>query len=99
MATLYITEYARAARDNLQNILPCGVEPGVYDWVPIGNKSAVSAPLLASTSFVRLMADEYCKVAFGEDPNATASSMPLAPFHPEVFGVTPGMRIAVVAAD
>lgn len=99
MGTLYITEYARAGRDSLQNVLPCGEEPGATMVVGISARSTPSFQLGSATKFVRLMADEPCHVQFGEEPTADQICMMLAPFHPEVFGVIPGMRIAVVAAD
>lgn len=99
MGTLYITEYARAARDNLQNTLPCGEEPGATYCVEISSKSAASEPFAKSTRFVRLMADEPCHIVFSDDPVARVWSMPLAPYHPEIFGVSPGLRLAVIAAD
>lgn len=75
-----------------------GEEPGVTHTVPIGLSSAPSRVFSDTARFVRLMADEPCHLAFGDDPTADTSCMPLAANEPELFGVAAGMRVAVIAA-
>lgn len=100
MATLYITEYARMARDNLQNAVPAGEEPGLMQTVPIGEKSTPSKPFAATAQFLRVVADGPCKLAFGDDPTADQGCMLLPPDRPEIFGLSrAGLRVAVIAEE
>lgn len=100
MARLYITEYARMARDNVQNVVGAGEEPGLAQTVTIGEESERSKAFAGSAQFVRLIADEPCHIAFGDDPTADRGCMLLPADKPELFGLgRGGMRLAVIAEE
>ena len=94
MATLYITEYTRLARDNLQNAMPAGAEPGITQTLPIGDESVPSRMFLAAAQFVRVIADEPCHLAFGDDPTADTSCMLLPTNEPEFVA-----RLLIAASE
>jgi len=97
MATLYITEFDGRAQGVNGHVAAAYMQPAPAEQtVAIGAGSVQSAALGASTRFVRLMADAPCSVAFGANPTATATKMRLAANVPEVFGVVPGQKIAVI---
>lgn len=100
MPTLYIIEYARQARDNLQNPVGAGEEPGLAQTVPFGEKSNLSKPFASTAQFVRLIADEPCHIAFGDDPTADKGCTLLPADKPEIFGLSrAGLRVAVIAEE
>lgn len=72
--------------------------PTASENVTVGASSVQSSVLLTGTQLVRLHAVVACRVAFGLNPTAQSTSMRLAAGQTEYFGVTPGHRIAVIAA-
>lgn len=94
-----ITEYPTLGRDSQGNVIPCGIEPGVvHQQVDIGGTSDQSAAFSGNTRFVRLHADAPCRIAFGSNPTAAATTMRLAAGASEYFGVTPGHKLAVITS-
>lgn len=96
MAVLDITEFRRQAVDYDRRHMQMGDEPGVNQQVAIGAGSVQSAAFNATTKFIRLSADAPCRVEFGASPTAAATSRRIAANFPEYFGVSPGMKVAVI---
>jgi hypothetical protein len=104
MATLYITEFKGAAQQFGERTWGAG--PGVVSFaaqpplaeqtVAVGATSTQSNAFNASTCLVRISTDAICSVLFGANPTATASSARMAAGQTEYFGVSPGMKVAVI---
>lgn len=93
---LDITEYSQMATDGAGRLLPAGKEPGRQQQVAIGGASAQSAAFDGQTQFVRLHTDAACRIAFGSDPTAAATTARMAAGSTEFFGVKPGHKVAVI---
>lgn len=98
MAIIDINEYAFQARDGRNNVIPAGVEPSPVQQVVIGAGSLQSGTFGDTTRMVRVHADAVCRVAFGANPTAAATSMRLAAGSTEYFGVLPGHKLAVITS-
>lgn len=96
MAILDITEYRVQAQDYDRRHMQMGQEPGVNQQLTIGAGSVASAAFNGATKFVRLASDAPCRVEFGGAPTAASTSRRLAAGLPEYFGVSPGMKVAVI---
>jgi hypothetical protein len=99
MAKVFITEYARQARDASGFIMVVADEPPVANQtVNIGGSSAQSSAFNALTRFVRVNTDAVCSIEFGTDPTATANTRRMAANTTEYFGVPLGgnYKIAVI---
>jgi len=95
---LYISEYNSIPilmGANMRLQMP--QEPGVVQVINISNASSVSAPFDARTKFIRLVSTQRCHIAFGNTPEASATSAYLPADSPELFGAGAGMRVAVIA--
>jgi hypothetical protein len=68
--------------------------PGAAQEVATGAASAQSMAIASKA--VRLCATAACRVAFGANPTAVATSLYLAPNVPENFLVQPGDKVAVI---
>ena len=89
MSFLYITEYARQAKDNRGQTIAAGEEPSlVVQRVVNTGASARSAALNAKTRFVRLHADSICsyRVGLGAQTAVVGDSR-MAAGQTEYFGV------------
>ncbi len=68
--------------------------------ITITGTMATSAAFNSNTNIVRLYSDTNCAIEFSQTATtvctAIATSMPLAAFSPEYFGVTPGFILAVM---
>jgi hypothetical protein len=64
--------------------------------VAVSGTSAQSSALSTTTGYVRLLATTLCHLRFGSNPTATTAHMPLAPYVPEYFTITPGTKIAAI---
>lgn len=97
---LDISEYDALAVDVNGHVIAAGVEPPVVEQAPvtIGVSSTQSAAFNERTRFVRLHCDVACRVAFGVNPTASATSKRMAAGQTEFFGVRPGQRVAVIQA-
>lgn len=100
MATLYVTQYKQVARDSMGGVMPFPMEPSLGTiTVPIEPGSKASVPFVGGTHFVMLVADETCHVVFGEADDLEAKGSDLLIIAGSVaayFGVTAGMRVAVI---
>ena len=98
MANLHITEFSDVA--NIVSPIQIPQMPPVADQTPlaIGATSAASSAFNASTRFVCLTPKADCHVAFGETPVATTNSKQLTAGQDYYYGVTPGHKVAVIAA-
>ena len=77
MATLYIREYAKLAKDADGNTIEAGEEPAIADQTVTFTTSAQSAAFNRSTRFVLLKADADAHILFGANPTATTSQFRL----------------------
>lgn len=99
MATLYITEYDRLAKEDYGPPVPTGMEPSLGDQtVPISGTSAQSATLNEKTRFVMVHTDVVCHIAFADNPTATTSNRRLPADSTIFYGVenTSNFKIAVI---
>jgi hypothetical protein len=92
-----VTEYSELAAAGSGHPILAGQEPSLaVQEVAIGGASAQSNAFSSATRFVRVHADAACRVAFGADPTALASSTRLPANGTEYFGVKPEHKIAVI---
>jgi hypothetical protein len=67
--------------------------------VTVSGVSAQSSAFTATTKIIRVHADVACHVVVGgASPTATTNSMKVGANQTEYFVVTPGQRVAVIAA-
>ncbi len=99
MPLLDITEYGEIATAGRGSLIMAGQEPSIRNQqVEIGATSAQSGALSDVTRFVRLHAEAACRVAVGTNPTASSTSMRMGAGGTEYLGVTPGLKIAVIAS-
>lgn len=100
MALLDVIEYQSLASDSLGNVIQAGGARHIVQApVVIGAGSLKSAAFEAQTRIVRLHTDATCRVLFGSDPTAVATtSIRMAAGQTEFFGVIPGQKVAVIAS-
>ena len=87
MATAYITEYARLARDARDCDVPVGEEPAVATQKVTFTTSTQSTAFNAATRFVLIDFEDAGHVAFGTNPTATANSPKKAASSSQFFGL------------
>ena len=96
---LDIVEYKDLARDASGGSIATGAEPNLrVQQLPVVSQSSQSSAFVDGTTFVRVHSSEACRVAFGANPTADATSMRLAPNSTEFFGVRSGHKVAVIAS-
>ncbi len=99
MPLLDITEYGELAAAGRGNLIMAGQEPSIRNQqVEIAVASAQSGALSDVTRFVRIHAEAACRVSVGADPTASLTSMRMVAGGTEYLGVTPGLKIAVIAS-
>ena len=97
MATLYITEFAQAGVDGMNNPIPmASVPPLAKQTVGITAGSLASNAFNADTKLVRVHADAICSIEFGAAPVAAATSARMAAGQTEYYSVRGGMKVAVI---
>ncbi len=94
MAEVHITEYQGIGQDPMGNQVQVAHGERARQVVSFSATSQQSAPFWGH--YVRLFSDRPCRIAFGLNPVADATSTPLAAEAPEFFSVTPGQRVAVI---
>jgi hypothetical protein len=96
MAKLHISEYSTigAFSSPAQMALEPSIATQVIDF---SGGETQSTEFSQKTKFVRVWSDADCCLAFGADPTATTSSLPIAAKVPECFGVAPGDKMSVIA--
>lgn len=100
MPVLDITEYSRLASDATGKSIPTGIEPAsATHQVSVGVTSTQSNAFSDSVKLVRIHTDTACRIAFGPNPTASASSPRMAAGSTEFFGVQAGHKIAVIASS
>lgn len=99
MPLLDITEYGELAMAGRGSLIMAGQEPSNRNQqVNISGSSTQSAALSDVTRFVRLHAEAACRVSVGDNPTASSASMRMGAGGTEYLGVTPGLKIAVIAS-
>jgi hypothetical protein len=100
MSFLYITEFARQARDVAGYLVQGTPEyPATAEQVvAVGAGSVQSAVLRANTAIVELVSDVVCSVAVGVNPTATANARRIPANVPVQIGVSAnsGFKIACI---
>jgi hypothetical protein len=99
MSALYVTEFESITPTTEGGAAQVARAPAVVDQTPvtISGTSAQSAAFGKSTKYVRLHSDVICSVSFGANPTASTNNMRFAANQTEYFGVTPGMKVAVIS--
>lgn len=100
MATLWIREYKRVGVDpsNAVGATPIAREPGT-DQTPLTfSASQASAAFDDGTRYIGIIADADFHYEVGADPTATTGSFKLPANMPHFIGVSPGHKIAAIAA-
>jgi hypothetical protein len=72
---------------------------GTTQDVAVGAASAQSAAFGADTRVVRVISTVACRILFGANPTALATSVFLPATQAEYFQVVPGHKIAVIQAS
>jgi hypothetical protein len=99
MPTLDITEYNELAVAGRGLMVMAGQEPAVRtQQVNINVTSNQSQALSDVTRFIRLHAEVPCRVAVGDNPTASLASMRMVAGGTEYLGVSPSLKIAVIAS-
>lgn len=98
MAIVDIACYDALAKDNLGGVVAqTGGEPPLVDLqVSITAGSLQSTAFPDNTRFVRVHTDAPCRIAFGTNPTASATTKRVAAGATEFYGVRPGFKIAVI---
>lgn len=98
MATLYITEYSRLARDSEGRLLPASNLAGVVaeQAITISGSSTQSSPFNAATKWIELHPDATCSIATGTNPTATAGAHRIKQDERIYAAVQGGQMIAVI---
>lgn len=98
---LYIAEYNRLTLDYAGALVPSApLVPPVRDQrLGIDFEPQVSEPFDEKTKFIDVVADLDCCLAFGPEPKADARLHKIRAGETRRYGVSPGHRLAVVAAE
>lgn len=103
MAIMYITEYARLAKDSAGRQTLTPLEPAIAtQYISFTGTAGQSAALNADTAFVCVHVDTNANVLFGTNPTAVDGQSPrLAAGVDKYFGVKPGssLKISAVTAS
>lgn len=93
-----ITEYQNLGLDSMGARVAVGMEPArvVQQIAESGTSTACAADFQDTTRFVRIHTTAAIRIAFGKTPTAAATSQRMAAGATEFFGVTPGLRVAVI---
>ena len=98
MSKLFIAEFREQANASYGQLLQLPQVPPAASQVVTFTTSTQSSALSAGTTFVRVIADADCHIEVGGNPTATTSLLPLTAGQAYYFGVTPGHKVAVIAA-
>jgi hypothetical protein len=96
--TVDVTEYQNLGMDANGARVAVGMEPAraVQQITEGGASVSCGADFQDSTRFVRIHTPVAIRIAFGKTPTAAATSQRMAAGSTEFFGVTPGLRVAVI---
>ena len=99
MSRLYITVYRHTARDDFTSIMQAPMVPPLQEQVlEITHESVMSEPFPLYSTFICILPEEDCHVAFGERPRASNTHL-IHEGERLFYGVNPGDRIAVKGAS
>lgn len=98
MATAWVTEY-RDVKSVLRSG-PAGLPktPSVANQTVTYTTTTQSNAFNSLTNYIRFVSTSNCHILINADPTATTSTTYVPAGAVEYFGVTPGHKIAVVAA-
>lgn len=102
MAVVYITEFAKLAREDFggpTGVVQTPVEPALANQtVAIGASSVQSNALKSETRVVRIHTDAICHIDIGADPAANTTKRRLPANAIEYIGIPPNVqfKIAVI---
>jgi hypothetical protein len=95
---LDISEYDNLVRDTREAPIQTGLEPArAVQQVAISGVAAQSAVFGDTTKLIRVHTDVPCRILFGENPTASATSPRMSAGATEYFGVRPGHRLSVIS--
>ena len=97
MAKLSITEYDVLPDDGRGRLLPLGGEPALADQEVTFTTATQSSAFNGKTKFIRLVADAGradCRVLFGANPTALATSQRLVADVEYWRAVVPGQKVS-----
>jgi len=97
MADIFISEYARLARDADGNVIPVGKEPAIAEQTILIGAEADSSAFNERTTLVRIHAEAACCLLFGEAPTAAITKKRMGAGATEYFGVLAGHKVSVIA--
>lgn len=97
---LSISEFSGVAGWSTVGVIPIVGLPalGTPQSIPIAGVSAQSAAFGAATRIIRIVPDVNCAIAVGPNPTAVATGTLIPASFVEYFAVSPGDKIAVIAA-
>jgi hypothetical protein len=100
MAKLYIAEFINPLKPAASQMLQLPAVPPAAGQILTYSATAASSAFAASTHYVRLVSDADCHLEFGAGAiSATVNSVvKLTAGLPEYFCVTPGHKVAAIAA-
>lgn len=105
MAVVYITEFAKLAREDFggpTGVVQTPVEPALANQtVAIGASSVNSSALKAETRVVRIHTDAICHIDIGLNPTASSTKRRLPANAIEYIGIPPNVefKIAVITGS
>ena len=97
MATAYIEEFSKLAKTG-HNVMQIGQQPSVATQAVTFTTTTPSSAFNAETRFVKITVDAEAHYLFGSAPTATTSHPQMQADREYWFGVTPGQKVAFVAA-
>jgi len=103
MATLWVREYTQAANAGSADSAGSGKlqfpqEPGTDQTAVTFTTSAQSAAFAVGTKFIRIAGSAAFHYVVGANPTATTNAAYVPATTPVFIGVTPGQKIAAIAA-
>lgn len=97
MATIYVSEYRDLVIDQTGRLAQTIKAPAdVIQTISITASSQQTSAFGNMTRFIRVATDTACHILIGTNPTATATSEYLPAGQVEIYGVNPGMKLAVI---
>lgn len=99
MSILYISEHESLA-STVDGVVTAVPMPSTTDQTVDFSGGADSSDAFASeTTFVQVVADAACHIAFGDDPTATTDNFLLPANVPRIYGVRGGQKVSAIATS
>lgn len=101
MATLYVVEYAKLAKEDYGDAIQAGEEPALAEYtIPIGSSSSAPIAFQKDTRFVMLHTDAICHIGIGGDQVVAKDSKRRLPADGTVFyGIRNGTNLSIAVKD